>query len=152
LWRSVIAAVLERARQLQVDWILVGDQTNGDLHQLLFVFPERQTATTRRIPDCEAIHREMVKSGVTLSLLWNEYSERCRQAKDISLMYTQYCNYYRKYATVSKATMHLDRKTGEQMEVDCAGQTAYLVDRDTGELVTAYVFVAELSQSQYIFV
>ncbi len=148
--RNTIAAVLERAQQLQVDWSLVGDQTNGDLQQLLF--PERQTPTTRRIPDCEAIHREMAKSGVTLSLLWNEYCERCRQTKEIPLMYTQYCNYYRKYAAVKKATMHLDRKAGEQMEVDWAGQTAYLVDRDTGELVPAYVFVAVLSRSQYAYV
>ena len=32
-----------------------------------------------------------------------------------------------------KATMHLEHKPGETMQVDWAGQTAALVDTDTGE-------------------
>jgi transposase len=48
--------------------------------------------------------------------------------------------------------MHIDRKPGEQTEVDWAGQTADIIDRDTGEIITAYVFVAVLSCSQYAYV
>jgi transposase len=48
--------------------------------------------------------------------------------------------------------MHIQRKPGEQMEVDWAGQTATIVDQDTGELVPVYVFVAALSSSQYAYV
>ncbi|MCG8698460.1 MAG: IS21 family transposase [Bacteroidales bacterium] len=56
------------------------------------------------------------------------------------------------YANVTKATMHIDRKPGEQLEVDWAGKTAAIIDRDTGEIINAYVFVAVLSCSQYAYV
>lgn len=31
--------------------------------------------------------------------------------------------------------MHINRKPGEQLEVDWAGQTAQIVDRNTGEVI-----------------
>ena len=36
--------------------------------------------------------------------------------------------------------------------MDWAGKTAAIVDRDTGEIIPAYVFVAALSYSQYAYV
>ena len=48
--------------------------------------------------------------------------------------------------------MHIPRKPGEQIEVDWAGKTAALVERDTGEIIPAYVFVGVLSYSQYAYV
>ena len=94
----------------------------------------------------------MAKSGVTLTLLWNEYCEQCRVNQEIPLKYTQYCFYYHRYPFTTKATMHISRKPGEQTEVDWAGQTASIIDRDTGEIIPAYIFVAVLSCSQYAYV
>jgi transposase len=102
-------------------------------------------------PDYEHIHREMAKSGVTLSLLWSEYCESCRQSGELPFMYTQFCKYYRDYAVLHKATMHIDHKPGEQMEVDWAGQTLGIIDNITGEIIPAYVFVAVLSCSGYAY-
>ena len=48
--------------------------------------------------------------------------------------------------------MHLEHKPGETLQVDWAGQTAGLVDTDTGELIAAYVFVAVLPYSGYAYV
>jgi transposase len=148
--RNTVADVLARANQKELVWPLPEDVADADLQYMLF--PERAQASSRKIPDCEHIHRELAKSGVTLSLLWSEYCEVCRLSHEIPLKYTQYCNHYRKYATVTKATMHIQRKPGEQMEVDWAGQTATIVDQDTGELLPVYVFVAALSSSQYAYV
>ena len=75
----------------------------------------------------------MAKSGVTLSLLWNEYCETCRLSGEIPFMYTQFCKYYRDFASTVKATMHIDHKPGEQMEVDWAGQTASGVGTNSSE-------------------
>ena len=105
-----------------------------------------------KLPDYEYIHREMAKSGVTLSLLWNEYCEGCRLGGEIPFMYTQFCKYYRDFVSISKATMHIERKPGEQMEVDWAGQTAGIIDNITGDIIPAYVFVAALSCSGYAYV
>ncbi|AJA49808.1 putative transposase for insertion sequence IS1162 [Clostridium pasteurianum DSM 525 = ATCC 6013] len=94
----------------------------------------------------------MAKSGVTLSLLWNEYCEAYRLSNEVPFMYTQFCKYYRDYANVTKATMHINRKPGEQLEVDWAGQTSPIVDRNTSDIINAYIFVAVLSSSQYAYV
>jgi transposase len=94
----------------------------------------------------------MAKSGVTLSLLWHEYSEECRNQREIPYSYRQFCRFYNSYATTSKATMRIKRKPGEIMEVDWAGQTASLKDNITGEDIPAYVFVSALPCSQYAYV
>jgi transposase len=148
--RNTVARVLALAQQQKLDWANVRDLTDSDLYSQLF--PNQTPTGQRKAPDCEYIHREMAKSGVTLSLLWNEYCGECRNNQEIPLKYAQYCNLYHKFSLTTKATMHIDRKPGEQMEVDWAGQTAEIVDRDTGEIIPAYVFVAVLSCSQYAYV
>jgi hypothetical protein len=90
--RNTITAVLERAEQYGISWPLPANQTDAELHELLF--PEKCVASSRKMPDCEHIHKEMAKSGVTLSLLWNEYCEECRLSGEIPFMYSQFCRYY----------------------------------------------------------
>ncbi len=148
--RNTIAKVLEEAHKKGIGWPLREGITNGDLQEMLF--PERSMPTLRQRPDYEQVHRELAKSSVTLSLLWNEYCEECRRGGELPLMYTQFCLYYREFANKTKATMHINRKPGEQMEVDWAGQSAKLVDTDTGEEISAPVFVAVLASSQYAYV
>jgi transposase len=148
--RNTVARVLIQTQQRKLEWGSLQNLANGDLQQLLF--PDRIQPGSRKAPDCEYIHREMAKSGVTLSLLWHEYCDECRSHQEIPLGYVQYCNYYRKYALTTKATMHLSRKPGEQTEVDWAGQKAEIVDRDSGEVIPASIFVAVLSYSQYTYV
>ena len=104
------------------------------------------------MPDYELVHRELAKSGVTLQLLWFEYCDKCRDSGEIPYQLTQFKKYYRDYVVKTKATMHINRKPGEIMEVDWAGQTAKLIDTDTGEEIDAYVFVAALPYSGYAYV
>lgn len=149
--RNTVSEVLTRADQKEISWPLPDEVTEEDL--LTMLYPEKaHPSSSRKIPDCEYIHRELARSGVTLSLLWSEYCEACRLSSEIPLKYTQYCNYYRKFAATTKATMHIQRKPGEQMEVDWAGQTAAIVDRDTGEIIPVYIFVAALPSSEYAYV
>ena len=103
------------------------------------------------MPDYEWVHREMQKNGVTLSLLWVEYCEQCRAAGEIPYQSTQFNKYYADYLTKVNATMHLNHKPGEVMQVDWAGDTAAVIDTDTGEIIPAYVFVATLPYSGYSY-
>ncbi len=50
------------------------------------------------------------------------------------------------------ATMHLNHKPGEIMQVDRAGDTATVIDTDTGEAIIDYVFVSSLPYSGYAYV
>ena len=146
--RNTVKNVLERAEKQGISWPV--EMSDAELQDLLF--PEKSIRSDRKMPDCEYIHKEMAKSGVTLSLLWHEYCETCRLSGEIPLMYSQFCRYYRKYANATKATMRIKRKPGEIMEVDWAGKTAFIIDNVTGEPIPAYVFVAALSCSQHAYV
>ena len=48
--------------------------------------------------------------------------------------------------------MHINRKPGEQVEVDWAGDPAHIMDPDTGEVIDAYLFVGVMTYSQYTYV
>jgi len=148
--RNTVAKVLNQAQELGVIWPLKEGLSDIELQQIFF--PEANTPLSRKRPDYDYIHKEMAKSGVTLSLLWSEYCDKCRLNQEIPLQYSQFCYHYQQYTIKTKATMHIHRKPGEQLEVDWAGQTASLVDSDTGEIIDAYVFVGVLSSSQYAYV
>ena len=148
--RNTVSEVLSRSHRQGLNWPLPDDLLEEDLKVRLF--PEKVASSSGNKPDCEHIHKELAHKGVTLSLLWAEYCNECQLRNEIPLKYTQYCNHYRKYAAKTKATMHIQRKPGEQLEVDWAGSTAHIVDRNTGEHLPVYVFVAALSSSQYSYV
>ena len=84
-------------------WPLKNGLTNAELQQMLFGQTSMQPL--RRRLDYERVHRELARSGVTLSLLWNEYCEGCRLAGDLPLMYTQFCLHYREFAQKTKAAV-----------------------------------------------
>lgn len=149
--RKTVRKVLNRAKELDLAWPLTDEQTDAVLQEEFF--PDRYRAeSNRKVPDTEYIHKELMKKGVSLMLLWNEYMEECRQNQELPLMYSQFCRHYQVYAQKKRASMHIPRKPGQQIEVDWAGTTASIVDRDTGEIEKAYVFVGALTYSQYAYV
>ena len=117
-----------------------------------FLFPERTLEASGRHPlNFDYIHEELAKPNVTLSLLHHEYEAECRAKQKIPYSYRSFLRHYSKYADKYKATLRIRRKPGEVMEVDWAGSTAFIIDRDTGEKVKAYIFVATLPCSQFSY-
>lgn len=147
--RNTVSSVVKNATSNGIFWPLPESISDYELAKLLF--SEKSVSPTRKLPNGEYIHKEMAKSGVTLSLLWNEYCEDCRESKEVPFMYTQFCKYYRDYVNVSKATMHIEHKPGEKLEVDWAGNTTSIIDRNTGDTIKVYVFVAALPCSKYAY-
>lgn len=49
------------------------------------------------------------------------------------------------------ATMHVHREPGKQAEVDWAGDKAEVIDRYTGEICKAHIFVGVMSYSLYAY-
>ena len=45
------------------------------------LFPEKAAEPVLVPPDYEKIHKELLRHGVTLRLLWEEYTDACREAK-----------------------------------------------------------------------
>ncbi len=147
--KGTVQRAQAKAREQGLSWTDASGKTDAELSKLL------SANTTRprdfKEPDYEWVHKEMGRSGITLSLLWNEYSSGCRQAGEIPYMYSAFCDKYREYSLRTKATMHLERRPGEQMEVDWAGKTMSLTDNVTGASIPAYIFVAVLPYSGYAY-
>jgi transposase len=148
--RQTVITALQRAAVLGLNWQVAESLNDHELAKMLF--PPVSGKCVYKMPDFEWIHREMSKPGVTLQLLWFEYSDKCRETGEAPYQLTQFKKYYREYTLKNKATMHIARKPGELMEVDWAGQTAGIVDTDTGEIIEAYIFVASLPYSGYSYV
>ena len=149
--RNTVARTLAQAKEVNLKWPLEADITDSDLENLLFP-KSAESSSSRLLPDLENVHKEMLKAGITLRLLWIEYCTTCRLANEQPLMYSQFCYHYQKFAETRRATMHIPRKPGEQIEVDWAGQTAGIVSNETGEIIPVNIFVAVLSHSLYAYV
>ena len=88
------------------------------------LFPDKYKSVCLYIePDYPYIHRELAKHGVTLTLLWEEYRRKCYDEGKKPYMFTQFGEKYRKWARVTKATMRIQHKPGDAIEVDWAGDT-----------------------------
>ena len=124
---------LKAAHEKGITWPLDEDITNADLQEILF--PGKYAyASPYTMPDFAQVHQDLAKKGVTLTLLWHEYCEKVRATGGVPYMYTQFCDKYRKWARVTKATMRIVHKPGDAMQVDWAGDPLWITDRKTGEL------------------
>ena len=147
--RQTVVTALQRAAAQDLDWAAAEPLSERELAARLF--PQGDGKPTYKMPDYDYFHKELSKPGVTQQLLWFEYCDRCRTTGEIPYQLTQFKTHYREYAAKTKATMHINRKPGELMEVDWAGQTAFVIDADTGEAFDAYLFVAALPYSGYAY-
>lgn len=147
--RQTVVTALQRAQSQELDWQVAESLSDRELAQRLL--PSDGSKPIYKQPDYEYIHRELAKPGVTQQLLWFEYCDQCRAARETPYQLTQFKTHYREYISKTKATMHIQRKPGELLEVDWAGQTACLTDADTGEMLDVYVFVAALPYSGYAY-
>lgn len=142
--KTTVSEVLERAENAGITWPI--DLSDKQLMSLLY--PPIDNKNSPPEPDLEYIFYEMKKKSVTLMLLWEEYKEK----HPSGIMYTQFCERYRNFKKNNQITMHIEHKAGEEVQVDWAGQTMSYVDRETGEIKAAYLFVAVLPASAYPFV
>ena len=148
--RPTVIMVLQKAAETGLSYQSAAELNDRELTKILF--PTEESKVNYKMPDYEYVHKEIQKSGVTLQLLWFEYCDKCRENGEIAYQLTQFKKYYRDFIVKHNATMHINRKPGELLEVDWAGQTAEIIDTDTGELIEAYIFVAALPYSGYAYV
>ncbi len=145
-----IRKVQEAAEKAGISWPLPDTVTNEILMELLFP-KEYQKTALYVLPNYPYIHAELARKGINLTILWEEYCVNCNTAGKVPYMYTQYCEKYRQWARATKATMRIQHKPGDTMEVDWAGATLDIHDPVTGEVTKAYLFVAVLPCSCFTY-
>jgi len=145
--KSTVSDIAMYARDAGVDWALARTLGDDELQARLYP-PPRPRSSTRREPDYAALHQELKRPGVTLQLLWEEYSASAGQA---AYRYSAFCDKYRTWSKSLKRSMRQIHPGGERLFVDYAGQTVPVVDAGTGEIRRAQVFVAVLGASNYTY-
>ena len=92
--------------------------------------------------------KELKRTGVTLQLLWNEYTE----TRSDYYGYSQFCHHYYLWRKEKKVSMRMEHKAGDKMFVDYTGKKLQTVNPDTGEITEFEVFVAVLGASQLSYI
>ena len=149
--KKTVNRVLKRAKELNISWPLDKSDTDAVLAEMFFP-SAKQVRSNKRMPDYDYVHKELLRNGVSKKLLWTEYMEDCHANGEEPLMYSQFCYHIQQDEQKRRATMHINRKPGEQVEVDWAGDPATIIDPDTGEITKAYIFVGVMTYSQYAYV
>jgi len=144
---TAAGAYLRRARCAGLTWPLPEGLSDDDLERLVFPPPPVVAEDRRPLPDWPALHCELRKRGVTLSLLWEEY----RAVHPDGYGYSRFCDLYRAWKGKLSPTMRQTHVAGDKMFVDYAGATVEVVDGFTGEIRAAQVFVATLGASSYTY-
>ena len=115
------------------------------------LFPEKELIPVQVVPDYEWVHKELLKDGVTLHSLWDEYCDQCREAKKPPYMYSQFCKLYSDYVDQHRLTMHISHKPGDKLMVDWAGTRFSYYDADDDKEQVCYLFVATLPFSMLCY-
>jgi transposase len=145
---GTVSYYLCRARVAGISWPLAPELNEEGLYALLFPKAVGAKKSQRPLPDLAWIHKELKRKGVTLLLLWYDY--RCQNPNGYG--YSQFCEHYRRFAGTLKPGMRITHHAGEKLFVDYSGLTVDWVDKETGAVQTAEVFVAVLGASNYTYV
>ena len=144
---ATVQECLRRARIAGVDWTAALDLNDTVLEGRLYPPPAAPTLDDRPLPDFAELHAQLKRKGVTLALLWEEYKALTPEG----LQYSQFCERYRRYNARVDLVMRQPHRAGEKLFVDYAGPTVPVVDRGTGEIRAAQIFVAVLGASNYTY-
>jgi transposase len=146
--RSTVRDYLVRAEAAGLGWPLPEGLGDEALERLLFP-PAAPSRVGRPAPEWAVLHQELRRrKGMTLALLWQEY----REAHPDGYGYSQFCARYQTWAKTVEPVLRQHYVGGEKLFVDYCGPTVPVVDRGTGEVREAQIFVAVLGASNYTYV
>ncbi len=145
--KGAVTKYVQRAREAQLPWPLPAELDDARLEALLF--PKRPSLVVRYAePDFGQVHQELKRKGVTLQLLWEEYS--ATHAGE-AYRYSQFCLRYQRFRDRLKRSMRQVHRAGDKLFIDYSGDTVPIIDGASGEIRRAEIFVAVLGASGYVY-
>lgn len=145
---TTVGDLLKRAAAAEVSWPLPTELSDDALEHRLY--PGNQgRPRTRPEPDWVRIHQDLrTTKGMTLELAWVEYQ---RAHPHDALQYSPFCVHYHRWRKRLDVVLRQSHAPGDKAFVDYAGPTVPVIDRKTGEIHPAQIFVAVLGYSHYVF-
>lgn len=141
-----VSNYLTRAKAAKLIWPLSDEWTEDKIYGLMF--PSTSKNPTHPLPDFGKVHKELKRKGVTLLLLWYEYQSQYPNGYS----YSRYCELYQAFIGKLKPSMRLIHHAGEKLFVDYSGLTTPWIDKTSGEVHHAQIFVAVPGASNYTFI
>jgi transposase len=144
--KGAVTNTVLRAVRRGLGWPLPAELDEAGLEALMY----RKAAPPERYaqPDYAAIHQELKRKGVTLQLLWEEYEKTHGQS---AYRYSQFCVHYHEYRGRLARSMRQVHRAGEKVFIDYSGDTVAVIDANSGEILSAEIFVATLGASKYAY-
>lgn len=140
--KGAVHKYLTLAGACGLDWDKVRHWDEQRLQQALV--PTTRVPSGFIEPDWARVHQDLQRKGVTLMLLWQEYTEAHPGGR--TWRYTQFCEHYKDFRAQLKRSMRQHRRAGEKLFVDYSGPTLRLRDGRC-----AQVFVSAMGASSYTF-
>jgi transposase len=131
---STVRLTIRRFEAAGLTWPLSDDITDTELEARLFASAGAGPGTRRghrrqAEPDWAAVHRELRRKHVTLSILWEEYIA----GEPEGYRYSRFCELYRGWEGRLSVTMRQSHAAGDKLFVDYAGDgVPVVIDRLTG--------------------
>ena len=147
--RSTVQDMLGRFERSDLEWPVPVEISDAELEARLYgpagVKPGRRKLPE---PDWALVARELKRKHVTLQVLWEEYYA----ANPDGYRYSRWCDLFRRWEGRLPLVMRQSHAGGEKLFVDYAGDTVpVVVNRRTGEIRDAHLFVAVLGGSSLSF-
>ena len=149
--RDTVRKVSKAADKNNICWSMIQNQNEMEVQKLSFGKETKLNLIIKQ-PDYQYIHKELLRPGTNIRLLWEEYAEDCRNSNFPFYQYSYFCEKYRDYVKKNNLTMHITHKPGDKLIVDWNGTTMCVFDRYTGESIKAYLFEATLPFSMLCYV
>jgi len=146
---TTVRDTLRRFDRSGLTWPVQPEMTDSDLESRLYGVPGVKPGR-RKLPepDWAVVARELKRKHVTLQILWEEY----HAANPDGYRYSRWCDLFRRWEGRLPLVMRQSHAGGEKLFVDYAGDTVpVVVDRRTGEIRDAHLFVAVLGGSSLSF-
>lgn len=145
---TTVRDTLKRFARAGLAWPVPEAIGDAELEQRLYGVPGVKRGR-RKVPepDWSVIARELKRKHVTLQVLWDEYIAEHPDG----YRYSRFCDLFRNWEGRLPLVMRQHHGGGEKLFVDYAGDMVPVVDRKTGEVRDAHIFVAVMGGSSLSF-
>jgi transposase len=146
--RSTVSEYLYRAEAAGLTWPLPDGLTDEELGRRLFSpAGAPPPGPPRPTPDWSQVHAELLRRGVTLLLLWQEY----RKIHPDGYGYSRFADLYNAWKNSTELRMLQHHAPGQKLFLDFAGLTMPVTDALTGEVRPVQVFCSAMGASHRLF-
>jgi transposase len=146
--RSTIQDNVKRAEVAGLTWPLPADLIDAVLEERLFAHSGAKPGMRRRPEaDWATLACELKRPGVNLMVLWEEY----RELHPGGYGYSRFCDLFREFEARLSPVMRQHHVAGDKIFVDYSGKKIGIVDRQTGVVREAEIFVAVIGASSLTY-